>query len=206
MPVLRTRIVGDFDQIHVGITKIHRHHHPSGAVSFYRTSDRAHAARIQVGNNVRNGEGSNKANVGRARGGLFCYQGTLASELLQIDLLASEGQSFSTGFAKGNYLHAQHFGIEITSCTNIFDGQNDVVDAVDLHELPPAAQPESKQTFSPRSSRRTRSEKLKYNNFRIHRVLRALRGDASSTPLGIRWNITTGSLESSTASQVSSSP
>src|SRR5215471_769226 len=117
----RTRVVGYFDQVQVGITKIHRHHHPSRTVSFHRTSDKAHAARIQVGNNVRNGEGSNKANVGRTRGGLFCYQGTLTSKLLEIDLLGSEGQSFSTRFAKGNDLHAQHLGIEIASCTNIFD-------------------------------------------------------------------------------------
>src|SRR5262245_47309870 len=86
-PVLRTPVVGDFDQIHVGITEIYRHHHPPCTVSFHRTSDKAHATQIQVAKNLRNRDRTNEANVSRTRGWLFRYQSTLASKLLQIDLL-----------------------------------------------------------------------------------------------------------------------
>src|SRR5215471_12727507 len=116
----RTRVVGDFDQIQVGITEIHRRHHPPCSVSFHRASDEAHAAGIQVGDNLGDGNRSHKANVGGPGGGLIRYQSTLASSLLQINLLRPEGQSFPA-FAKGNDLHAQHLGIEIASWTNIFD-------------------------------------------------------------------------------------
>src|SRR5262245_37857349 len=80
---------------------------------------------------------SYKANVCRPGGGLVCYQSTLASSLLQINLLRAEGQSFPA-FAKGNNLHAQHFRVELTGCINIFNCKNHVVDAVDFHDSPPA--------------------------------------------------------------------
>lgn len=83
----RTRVVGDFDQIQVGVAEIHRHHQTSCAVSFHWASDEAHAAGVQMRDNLGNRHRSNETNVGRTRGWFFRYQGALTPQLLQIDLL-----------------------------------------------------------------------------------------------------------------------
>jgi hypothetical protein len=57
-------VVGHFYQIHIWVTEIHRHHQPSGAISFDWATDQIYAAEIQVGDNVGKRHGSNKANIG----------------------------------------------------------------------------------------------------------------------------------------------
>src|SRR5215468_6174308 len=83
----RTRVVGDFDQIQVRVTEIHRCHHSSCSVSFYRASDEAHTTGIQMRDDLGDGNGSHKANVSRSGGWPFRYQSALAPKLLEIDLL-----------------------------------------------------------------------------------------------------------------------
>jgi hypothetical protein len=54
--------------------------------------------------------------------------------LMEVDLLETEGQSLPV-VPEGYDLHAQHPGVEFAGGVDVLHGQNQMVQAIDLHQF-----------------------------------------------------------------------
>jgi len=62
----------------------------------------------------------------------------LLPALVQVDPLPAELQRLPVA-AKGDHPHSENAGVEVTGCRDIAHSQNQVIDPVYPHRLPPVA-------------------------------------------------------------------
>lgn len=89
---------------------------------------------MQMGHDILNRHTGNQANVDGARCRLLGFGLELLSRFMQVEFLLAKRQGL-TSFAKCDDVHAQHTSIEVTGPLKVANGQNKVVDPVDLHGL-----------------------------------------------------------------------
>jgi hypothetical protein len=79
----------------------------------------------------------NEAEIPRAGRGLVGDQTGNVIGGVQVDLLLAKAQCRAS-FAKCNDLHPQYPSVELTSTRDIGDGQDKVVEVIDIHILGPS--------------------------------------------------------------------
>ena len=81
--------------------------------------------------------GRQEAQVTRAGCGTQSLGFDLLASLVQVDLLAAEGQGLAPA-GEGDGVHAEHTRVEGAGGLRVADREDEVIDAVDLHGIPPS--------------------------------------------------------------------
>lgn len=129
---LARAIAGDFDEIAIGITEVHRFHLPLGASLFDWSNFYLDALHGKIANNVLYFSGTDQTDVtspGRRDIGVWKV---LAAERVQIDLLVSEVERVEFTF-KDDMLHSEHTLIELDGSRKVAHSEYDVVNAGNFH-------------------------------------------------------------------------
>ena len=85
-----------------------------------------------MGNHLSDGDGGGEAQIGGTGRRIGGFRLEFVTDLMQIDLLITEAQR-PPPTAKGDGLHPQHALVKSTGSLNIGDGQDKVVEAVNMH-------------------------------------------------------------------------
>ena len=126
--------IGDLNQIHVWITEVHRDNRAHGAGALNRSCDDRDRACGQVAHHLPQWNRGEKTQVRRSGSRVLSCGREFLSMRMQVDLLFAKGERPSS-VAKSNDCHAQDSRIELGRGINIVDGQNQVIKAVNSHEV-----------------------------------------------------------------------
>ena len=77
---------------------------------------------------------------------------------MQVDLLLAKAQCRAP-FAKGDDLHPQHPGVELAGARNVGDGQDQVIEALDIHIFDPLRRAARHHSRNSRAARIVSEEK-----------------------------------------------
>lgn len=130
--VLVAAMAAELQEIPVRITAVNRHDGSASASTRHRPIDHLNATGVQVREHGGRCCGSEEAEVCRSRrrdGGLGLV---LATDLVQVDLLRAEREG-PAALAERDLHHAEHACVERRRGLKITDGEDEMVDGVDMH-------------------------------------------------------------------------
>jgi hypothetical protein len=129
-------ITRHLDQVHVRVTEIDREDGATRAGAAHRAFDDLDAETPKAVHHIIDGHGGDQAEIGGAGGGRSRFRIELSPDLMQVDLLITEGERLPL-ITERDDLHAEHTAVEIAGSADVADGEHEMVDAVDDHALSP---------------------------------------------------------------------
>ena len=124
--------IGQFYQVVVGIPEVDRYQRPCGACPVDRPLDDIHAVLPDEGCGLFDVQGGDEAEIGGTRRGVAGFRLVFPAVFMEIDFLIAEFQGNPT-LPEAHDLHSQNSRIELQGFIDVSDGEDQVVDAVDVH-------------------------------------------------------------------------
>jgi hypothetical protein len=121
-------IIGDFDQVAVGIAKINGPEVAHSSVTLDRTGFDVNSQLSDVADDFVERSGGDEAEIGGAGCGVGGVWPDLVAALVELDGLRAKGEGLAA--VQGYGVHAQDFGVEVDSGVNIGYGENEVVELI----------------------------------------------------------------------------
>ena len=123
-------MVRNFDQVEIGVAKVHRKNRPACPGTLNWTVEELHAARPQVIDDARDRHARDQAEVRGSRDGPIGLGLEFFADLVQVDLALPEGQRRAAA-AEGDRLHAQDVAVEGAGAVGVARGDADEVELLD---------------------------------------------------------------------------
>ncbi len=126
------REIGQFNQVVVGIPEVDRHQWTRSACPVDRSPDDIHAVLLDEGFGLIDVQGGDEAEIGGTRRGVAGFRLKFPAVFMKIDFLIAEFQGNPT-LSEAHDLHSQNSRVELEGFLHVSDGEDQVIDAVDVH-------------------------------------------------------------------------
>lgn len=129
-------VTRNLDQVHIRITEVDREYGTTRTGPAHGAFDDRDLMTPKVLHRIAERHGGDEAEIGGAGGGTSRLRLELSPDLMQVDLLITEGKRLPP-LTERDHLHAEDAGVEAACHADVGDGENEVIDAVDGHGISP---------------------------------------------------------------------